>query len=459
MRAPSRYEGLPTCLLASYSAGGRHSVRNSANNSWNVNLNNGNLNNNNTNNRNYCVGSSESCLDADEWFAALRSFYKNKHDSLGAQRLVIHPSRVLRVARRVASGTYRPQPGYRFPITEPSPREIYAAFCEDRLVHHYVAPFISAVAEAVHAANGNVSHGNRVGHSAHTGAEQISGAVSALGNAGEPYIAKVDIASFFASIPRAKACEVLEQYARQYYHGADLEEKLGVCRILILHDPTKGCIELPGNWAAVPARKRMGSLGEGRGLPIGNFYSQLVANLILAELDAALLPFGVCPRFVDDKVIVAKDKRTAIDAVKAAWTAVEALGLTMHPDKLYIQPAHRGVNFCGRTVKGRRVYISNRTLRSAFRRVRECRPGENGARRACASANSYLGLLRHCTERRNEQRLADAVLNKYGSSLYFVIKAGHFICRVKRAFTSRFQHMAAIAALIKRYRRIALCPA
>lgn len=79
--------------------------------------------------------------------------------------------------------------------------------------------------------------------------------------------------------------------------------------------------------------------------------------------------------------------------------------------------------------------------------------------RACASANSYLGLLRHCTERRNEQRLADAVLNKYGRWLYFVIEAGHFICRVKRAFTSRFQHMAAIAALIKRYRRIALCPA
>ena len=425
--------------VASYIVGGRFdAVRQSANNAWNVNLSNGNMNNNNTNNRYNVVGASESLPNVDEWIVAEHNFYKNKHGSPPAQRIHIHPARVLRLARRVASGEYSPRPGYRFPIIDPTPREIYAAFCEDRLVHHYVAPFISQVAERVHAANGDVSHGNRIGHSAQTGAGQIRDAIAAAKEkCADPYVVKIDIRSFFSSVPRVKAYEALARYAGEYYGDADRDEKLAICKTLITHDPTVGCVKLPGEWEKVPARKLMENAPTGCGLPIGNFYSQLVANLYLASYDAALSRFGVCPRFVDDKCCIVDGPREAQECLAAARDAVEAIGLRLHPDKVYIQPAHRGVNYCGRTVKGGRIYLSNRTVRRAHYAVGKAPRTPDGARKVCATVNSYLGLMRHCTERKNERRLADAVLSGFGPWVYFEIRDGHFVCKVKAAYNLR----------------------
>ena len=431
-----KIEGSPTCGSASYVEGGEYcAVRQSATNCWNANTSNRNLNNNNTNNRNYVFCASESVFDIDEWMAAEYSFFKNKHGSIGAQRIHIHPARIIRLSRRVASGTYYPRPGYCFPILEPSPRQIFAAFCEDRVVHHYVAPFISEVCEGVHKANGDVSHGNRIGHSAQTGAEQIREAMEAAKVAyQDPYVVKLDLQCFFNSIPRRRAYNALEHYANIHYKGTDKEEKLAICKILILHDPTKGCARLAADqMKLVPARKMMENARPGCALPIGNFYSQLVANLYLAALDAKLKDYGICPRFVDDKCCIVRDRETAGRVLSVAKAVTEELGLILHPKKVYIQPVHRGVNFCGRTVKGRRIYLSNRTLRRAFDAIKA---GED-ALKVCSSVNSYLGLMRHCTEWKNEKRLADLTLSLWSKWVYFKIDGGHFVCKVKQKYSPR----------------------
>ena len=435
-------------MPASYTRGVKHrAVRYSANNAWNVNLNTGNVNNNNTNNRYFVVGASESVPDVDGWAAAERSFYKNKHRSIGAQRIHVHPGRVTRLARLVESGEYTPRPGYRFALFEPSPREIFAAFCEDRLVHHYVAPYITEVAERIHNKNGDVSHGNRIGHSAHTGAAQIRDAIAALREThAEPYVAKVDIRSCFPSVPRAGAAAAFERYAKECCMYD--ERMLAICRKLFLHDPVPGCMTLSsaGEISRVPERKL---LKEGPdGFPIGNFYSQLIVNLYLAEIDAALKPYGVNPRFVDDKCIVAPDKATALEEIALARSVAASLRLTMHPEKIYIQPAHRGVNFCGRTIKGGRLYLTKRTVRRAFRRVGEEERTEEGARRLWSSVNSYLGIMRHCTEHKNEVRLAEAVLVDFGEWLYFIRRDGHPVCRLRKRYNLRTRREQDIKTMI-----------
>lgn len=405
-----------------------------------MNYNNGNMNNNNTYNRYFVVGASESVPNIDEWFVAERSFFKNKHKSCGAQRIHIHPAKVLRIARSVAYGTYEPKPGYRFPLFEPSPREIFASFCEDRLVHHYVAPFISEIAEVVHENNGNVSHGNRIAHSAQTGAEQIKReSMKATMENEEPYFVRIDIRSFFTSIPRENAYRCFEDYARQHYSKDDINEKLSICKILILHNPIDGCVRLSSEskWKKIPERKLMKNAGEGNGLPIGNFYSQLIANLYLSSLDAAIKGYGTHPRFVDDKCIVAKDKETAKACIQTAKLAVSELGLMLHPDKLYMQPIHRGVNFCGRTIKGGRIYLSSKTIKRAVNKVRMSQPSEKSAVNICNSVNSYIGLMKHCTEWKNERRLADMVLERYSEWLFFIIRKGHLVCEVREEFKKR----------------------
>lgn len=408
------------------------------------------MNNNNTYNRYFAVGASESVQDIDGWAEAERSFYKNKHRSLEAQRIHIHPYRVVKVARLVNSGNYTPRPGYRFALFEPSPREIFAAFCEDRLVHHYIAPYISDIAERIHQKNGSVSHGNRIGHSAQTGAEQIRDSIMAtLNEHPDAYIAKMDIQGCFPSVPKDKAYQFFEDCAREC--GRYDSRMLDICRLLIMHDPVKGCITLSRNeeMEKVPQRKRLNSGVVG--FPIGNFYSQIVVNLYLASWDAALVKYGVNPRFVDDKVIVAKDKAAALEEVELSRTMVTERGLTLHPKKVYIQPAHHGVNFCGRTIKGNRIYLASHTIRKAFRVVKTREANAANALSVRDSVNSYLGLMRHCTEHKNEERFADMVSERFGEWLYFKTRKEHYVCVAKDEILTREKNRKEIQTLISYY--------
>lgn len=406
-------------------------VRQSATNCWYVNYNNGNRNNNNTNNRCFVVGASESLSNEDEWAEAWRNFFKHHHGAIKAQQIRIHPAIALRKALEVESGAFKPKPGYRFPILYPTPREIHAARDEDKLVHYYVAPFLNDVSEAVHLANGNISHGNRRGHSAQTGAEQIrSVLLGALDRYDSPVVVKVDFQSCFMSMPRMRVYETLAFFARMYYRGEDLEEKLSVCKALVLNDPTVGCVTLEGRWDLVPERKKLENAGKGRGIPIGNLYAQIVVNIYLAVFDMLMAWHGKAPRFVDDKVFQAKDMDEAKAILRDARTSAASLGLTLHPKKVYIQPARNGVNFCVRTVKGKRIYLSNRTLKAAFQAASEAKD----AITARDSANSYLGLMKHCTERKNEAGLAEAVAVRFVGDLFIKIKNGHHIvCLEDRA--------------------------
>lgn len=447
MRDQLRNEGSTTCFWISYFKGVEHAVtvRSSATNAWNVNFNNGNVNNNNTYNRYFVCLAQESLLNEDEWFDAERSFFKNKHGSIGAQQIHIHPAKVIYIARKVKSGEYKPQPGYCFPLLNPSPREIYAAFCPDRLVHHYVAPFIIKVAEYIHRKNGNISHGNRIGYSAQTGAEQIRDAIKqAIELYEDPYIVKIDVKSFFTSISRQKAFDVFKRFVYEFYTGDDLKEKLELCKKLILNDPTKGCIILstPKKWAKIPDRKRQMFSKNGCGLPIGNFYSQLIANIFLAVLDIILKEYGICPRFVDDKCCIVKDKETAVKIIHIARAVLNILDLELHPDKIYIQPCHRGVNFCGRTIKGNRIYLSNHTINNAHKNIQNI---DN----ICEVVNSYLGIMKHCTEYKNEKRLSDLVKSKY-KKVYFVIKKGHYICRMHKMYIPRIKQKIFLKNIIQK---------
>lgn len=435
MREPLNNEGFPTCTPEQVTSEvGNKVVRYSATNCWNVNFNNGNRNNNNTYNRNYVVGASESISNEDEWATAWRNFFKHHHGSVKAQQIFIHPAAAIRKAREVNGGNFKPKPGYRFPMLEPTPREIHAARDEDKLVHYYVAPFLNEVAEAVHMANGDISHGNRVGHSAQTGAEQIRDLiVDALERHEEPIVVKVDFMSCFMSMPRERVYDALAFFARKYYDRTDLEEKLGICRALILHDPTVGCLTLDGRWELVPARKMLENSEKGHGIPIGNLYAQIVVNIYLAVFDMLLAWYGVSPRFVDDKVHVADCMDNAKAYIRDARNAANSLGLKLHPKKVYIQPARNGVNFCGRTIKGRRIYLSNRTVKSAFRAVSD----SDNAISARDSANSYLGLMKHCTEHKNEARLAASVVLKYNGELFIQMKGGHYVIRLEDSANPR----------------------
>lgn len=364
---PSEDKGASTCPCGEViSLGDAYkpwsAVRNNANNAWNVNLNNGNCNNNNTYNR--LVGAGVSELSDDDIARFLHDeeeCYKNKHSSFDAARYHYHLALAYKMALKIKAGSWKQGTSIVFAIEYPTMREVWAADYGDRILHHDVAPVLSAAAEQIHTRNKDVSHGNRIGHSAHTAALQIQQNMLLRPNG---YVGTRDLSGFFMSIPRNKACAYIIGEI-----GPSEKNEL-ICK-LILHNPTIDCkirssIEMMNK---IPKGKSLFFAKEGCGLPIGNFYSQLVANAFLGPVDALANKekwrgkIGYT-RFVDDICVVADDAKTINTFFSEAAVIITELGLTLNPHKLYMQPVRHGVSFCGRTIHAHGVYINNRTVKA-----------------------------------------------------------------------------------------------
>ena len=84
----------------------------------------------------------------------------------------------------------------------------------------------------------------------------------------------------------------------------------------------------------------------------------------------------------------------------------------MHPRKFYCQHIGKGVKVLGSVIKYERVYIQNRTIRNAARRIsyfNVCRNKRASLDNFLDTINSYFGLLKNRTEFRAIQRLHDSI--------------------------------------------------
>ena len=410
-------------------------VRNNGNNAWYVNLGNGNCNNNNTNNRLSVWPVSEFDI-IEQWLEAERECYKNKHSSFEAAMYHYHLSEIYKLIERIQTG-YKPTTSICFVLDYPVYREVFAANYTDRIVHHYIAPMINQVAEAVHQENGDVSHGNRIGHSASTAVRQIYDNIKAMseGYTRTCYVATMDVSGFFMSIDKEVAYRVFEYYAHRT--GVVDMEKLKLLKILIAHNPTEDCerrspVEM---WEHVSSRKSLFSTGEGKGLPIGNFYSQLIANLVMALVDERMkdVQHVGYTRFVDDMCFVAQTAQEILEVREMLFDSLGDLKLTLHRDKFYIQPYWHGVKFCGKVVKCNRIYISNRTVGAITEKIRiaSYNPNRQTAGHLMQSVNSYFGLMKDTASFNVRKRIMCQVLESFSEWLYFVKKGDSYICRMK----------------------------
>lgn len=228
-----------------------------------------------------------------------------------------------------------------FEIHDPKRRTIHAPCFRQRVLHHALMHGMAPVIErslvfdtyacipgkGTHAAVRRAQH-----HARHY-----------------PWFAKVDIASYFASIEHGR----LEEDLRRRFKDRGL---LRLCHRIIDQHHT-----IPG-----------------RGLPIGALTSQHFANLFLAPLDRFLLEdLGVrgMVRYMDDSLWWASDRGRLRQQVREVEAFVaERRGLAIKPTWQIGRSIH-GIPFCGF-----RVYPH--TLRLSLRRRRRYRH----ARRAWESA-------------------------------------------------------------------------
>jgi hypothetical protein len=397
-----------------------HATAYSATNAWNINASNGQVNNNNKNNSNQvravvALDNEEKQGWIDAYFDCIRR--KMSAKQCGEYRVDFEQD-LWRLVGEVHDRTYKPSEAYCFIVTKPRTREIFAAAFRDRIAQHWVTLRLEPLLERRFLSQGDVSFNCRKGYGTIRAVDAAKEHIRRVSEryTREAWIGKIDISGFFMSIDKEVMIEKLLPFLRDNYQGNDLDMFLWLTEVTIRHLPQNFCERRSPIWMwdNLPANKSLFTMPPEKGMAIGNITSQLLANFYLSFFDEFMLE--ECEwvqagyvRFVDDAIIIARDKRFIIDLrAKAAQWLKKNLKLTLHKDKFYLQEVRKGVKFIGAYIKPGRVYTSSRTIGNMFNQVRRtdeiCREViENGPtttnlkllKRAVCSLNSYMGFCVH----------------------------------------------------------------
>ena len=232
---------------------------------------------------------------------------------------------------------------------------------------------------------------------------------------------------------------------------------LKILYTLIMHDPTSDCQRRsPASmWRFIPPNKSIFGNGN-KGLPIGNFYSQLIANLVLAVWGMAIIRLNKnadITQFVDDLCVVADTAQDILEIRKESENILREMNLKLHPTKFYIQPVRHGVPFCGKWIYKDRIYIGNRTVRackdSIQRAIKAGATVENAIKLQC-SFNSYIGFMCHYQSFNIQKQLAQMIIDSdYKEYLEFENKKGQLVCKLKDQYKKINMSIAHIRELNK----------
>lgn len=303
-----------------------------------------------------------------------------------------------RIWQIVRSGNYWPSPYHEFYVYDPKLRLVQALPFADRVVHQWLVEevlkpyffprFIKdtyacipgrGTHAAVYAVQKQIYAGTRRWYRQKEVA-RTNGTIKV--RASRAYVLKMDISKFFPSVDR----DVLFDIIKQRFVDPELIELIR----RIIYDP-----------------------GVLSGIPIGNYTSQLFANIYLNELDhyckdVLRLPYYV--RYMDDFIIVVPDKDEARRIFVLIQRFVEKrLNLRLNP-KSHIMPASRGVDFCGYVIYPRELRLRTRSKNHLRKIERDFENGIDNAERHDRRVRSWLGHARHADK---EDRYAKHVLKNF----------------------------------------------
>ena len=355
------------------------------------------MNNNNKNNSNVVRAVSEfymNMINVEDIFEAYYACLKNKRGTESAVKFEMnYINNCISLFRDLSDRTYKPSASIAFIVTKPRKREIFAANFRDRVLHHLVDLKLRPLIEKELI---DRTFNNRVG-------KGTSGCVAQLKNDLEDctptdWICKMDMKGFFMSLSKSLIISIVHKFIDDKYIGEDKDDLKWLVEVLISDCPEKHCnlrspVEM---WADLDKNKSLFTVDDDLGIPIGNLISQLFANFYLNEFDHYVhgeLGFSRYGRYVDDFYIIG-EKEKILNAIPLIREKLKEVGVTLHPYKFYLQHASKGCEMMGAVVKKNRIYVHNRTVNNAFRKMERMTSHKRRATdKDLASINSYLGFM------------------------------------------------------------------
>ncbi len=292
-------------------------------------------------------------ISFDNLYSAYLKARKGKQSVSSVAKFTLNlESELLSLQQELREFRYRPGRYRLFTIYERKKRQIAAAPFRDRVVHHAVINLIEPTIDRRFIFDSYACRHDKGVHAAVNRYQQWSTRY--------PYVLKMDIEQYFPSIDQAILKTKLRHYLKDRYTLELLD------RIIATAPAATG----RGDLIYYPGDDLLSPIVRSTGLPIGNLTSQFLANLYLDALDHFIkerLQVHAYLRYVDDLVILGRDKVQLHAIRENIRQRLEEDHLRLHPRKAHIYHTARGIDLFGY-----QVFPHKRRLRSdnghAFRR-------------------------------------------------------------------------------------------
>jgi len=250
---------------------------------------------------------------------------------------------------------YNPTKLKKFIIRDPKTRTIHASIFRDRIVHHAIINLIKPIYEKIFIYDSFASRKSKGTHLAVKRFECFIKKVSSNGrkikkpfnnNSIKGYVLKADIRHYFDTIDHKVLINILRK---------KIGDKDFINLIKLVLDNFEPSIK-------------------GKGLPLGNYTSQFFANVYLNNLDYFVkhrLKAKYYIRYVDDFVILHKDKKTLFEYMDKIRKYLKNLRLELHPDKSEIHALRNGITFLGYRIFYHHRLLRKRNIRYFKRKLNE----------------------------------------------------------------------------------------
>lgn len=312
---------------------------------------------------------NNNTLSFEELYDAYIDCLKHKKSTENAFKYMLHEKENLfNLYNELIHNKYVIGRSISFIVTYPKPREVFAADFKDRIVHHLVIKKILPYVEKYSFIDN--SYSCRVGKGTLYGIESVKQMIKECSNnyTEDCYILKCDLKSFFMSIDKRILYDKLYKFIKDHNifpNDESFNFYINLFKLIIFNCPQKNCV-IKGDkslWKQLPKDKSLFYCDEYHGLPIGNLTSQIFANFFLSDFDHYIVDkFKYYGRYVDDFVIISKDKKALADEIPLIQKFLsEKLHVQLHPKKIYLQHFSKGVSFIGGIIKPNRTYILNKT--------------------------------------------------------------------------------------------------
>ena len=226
--------------------------------------------------------------------------------------------------------TYKPRPHIKFIVRDPKTRKIHASAFRDRVIYHALCNIIEPIFDETFIYDSYASRKNKGVLKAVSRFDQFKRKITQNGllvynaydNNTKGYYLKADVKHYFETVDHEILLNIISRKIK--------DEKV--------------------TWLIKQILDNFNTEVQGRGMPLGNLTSQFFANIYLNELDYFVknkLKAEYYIRYVDDFVILHRNKRILYKYKSKIGKYLKYLRLELHPDKSQIKPLRNGTTFLG----------------------------------------------------------------------------------------------------------------